>query len=111
MGVFGFIQKKVEEKILGNIHQELMLSYGLYHMFYRTVPCHRVSSQTHLALGIRPREELRIFFHFCDSTGFTSVQGQEEGYSWLEVPWMNANSKSSAVAMFSFMQEVDKELG
>ena len=111
MGVFGFVQKKIEEKILGNIHEELMLSYGLYQMFYRRVPCHSSTGNSHLVLGIRPREELRVLFHFCDSTGYACVQSNSDEYSWHEVPWMTANSKQSAVAMYDFMLEVEKRLG
>jgi len=109
--MFGFIQRKLEEKILGDIHLELISSYGLVNMFYRSIDCHLGGQHTHKILGIRLRQELRVFVHFCDSVGLVAIQNNSQKYPWVEANWLTPDTKKSAASMVMFLAKVEDKFG
>lgn len=105
MGVFGFVQRKMEEKILGDIFQELLLSRGLL-LHYKSFECHGKSGLTHKAIGALMETGKGVYFHFCDSEGYATFFVEGEKPTWLAVPWLTPNVKQSAAAMFEFLVTV-----
>jgi hypothetical protein len=102
MGLFGFFQSKVEERILDEIFQEMMLSHGIIG-HYKKFECHLGSGRVHNAIGMLVEKEKAVYFHFCDTVGYSGLHVKGEKLKWSEAPWMTSNVKQSAAQMYQFL--------
>jgi len=101
MGVFGFVQRKIENKILDNIAASIFATHW-YLPISREVDCHLGKGGKHNSISIQLLEKkYRLAFHFCDGVGFFSLSSKGT-YVWLDAPWLTADIKKSAREIHEF---------
>ena len=102
MGVFGFVQRKIEDKILDQIALEICVTHW-YLFISREVDCHLGKGGKHNSISVQLLEKkYRLALHFCQGVGFFSLSSKDT-YSWLEAPWLTPDIKKSAKELHEFV--------
>lgn len=109
MGVFGFIQGKVEERILDEIFKEMVMSYGIVGN-YKTFDCHLVSGRKHKSIGMLIERDVAAYFHFCDAVGYSGLQAKGTKLEWFESSWLTSNVKQSSGHLYEFILALKRSL-
>jgi hypothetical protein len=102
VGIFGFVQRKVEEKVLDDIFEEMLLTSWVL-LRYKPFECHAKSGRRHKAVGAFIEEGKGVYFHFCDAVGYATLDVKGEEPEWHEVPWLTADVKQSTAVMLEFL--------
>jgi hypothetical protein len=109
MGVFGFVQRKIEDKILDEIALEIFTTH-YYLLISRKIDCHLGKGGQHNFIsGHLLDKKYWLAFHFCEGVGFFSLSSKGT-YTWLEAPWLTADIKKSAREIDRFVDIVLKKL-
>ena len=101
MGIFSFIQRKLEDSVLMGLHERLISKYFFWYVSVGTVDCHKGFGGRHKSL-VCPIPNGSFSVHYCDSVGYASIKVDNEEHSWVPVNWVNADIRQSADAYAQF---------
>ena len=105
MGIFDFVQRKIEDKAIRDIGIRMFTKFWLP-LTQSRVDCHNGLGGQHQSIEVRILDKrFKLSVHICEGAGYMSLSPAAD-YDWKKVAWISANIEESADRLQKFMYEL-----